>query len=85
MMLNRLIFIAVMVLPALVMATAAKNITTSVLSALGAGMLSPFETAMAMSVPYLVLVYCVIYRPIVRFLDTLQGKTPPNQPPSGGE
>lgn len=84
MMLNRLIFIAVMVLPALVMATAAKNITTSVLSALGAGMLSPFETAMAMAIPYLILVYCVIYRPIVRFIDTIQGKTP-GQPPYGGE
>jgi hypothetical protein len=79
MMLARLLAIAIGILPLIIMATLARSATSSMLTALGAGHLSSFETAMALSIPYLILVYCAIYRPIVNFFQTISGKTPPGQ------
>lgn len=77
MMMGRLIAIAIMIIPVLIMATVAKGIMSSMLATLGAGILTNFETALALSIPYLILVYCAIYRPIVKFWETIQGKQPP--------
>lgn len=84
MMLARLLAIAIGIIPMLIMATIAKSITDAMLSAVsGISGMTTFETGMAMAVPYLILVYCAIYRPIVNFWQTLQGNNT-QQPPPGG-
>jgi len=82
--LARLIAIAFMMLPAIIFATIAKNILTAVLTQMsGITGMSTFESALALVIPYIILVYCAIYRPIVNFWKTLSGNAPPQQ--GGGE
>jgi hypothetical protein len=45
--------------------------------------MSTFESALALVIPYIILVYCAIYRPIVNFWKTLSGNAPSQQ--GGGE
>ena len=82
MMLAKLLAIAVSILPLIIMATLCRSITASfIIQVTDLVNLSAFEVTGFLLIPYIVLVYCAIYRPIVRFWETLRGK---EQPPGGG-
>lgn len=82
MILGRLIALVICFIPAMVLAVVCKKTVDSMMLTIPG--LTPFETAMVMIIPYLVLVYGVFIKPVVDFWQSTQNRGQPGQPGQGG-
>jgi len=86
MILARFIGMVVFFIPAIVIATVGRQIVSGITTPIASatGFLSDFEVAMIMIVPYMILVWCAIVRPITSFWGSIQNRNTPNIPPRQG-
>lgn len=83
MLFAKFIGMVIFFLPALIIATVAHRLVAGMLTPLAETVgWSTFEVAIALLIPYIILVYCAIVSPIVNFWSSLQNRS---MPQGGGD
>jgi len=81
MILARFIGMVIMFIPAVVIATTCRSAVSGIVTPIAdaTGLLSDFEVAMMLIIPYMILVYLAIVNPIINFWSSLRSKDIPRR------